>query len=498
MHRLSSNAWSPPSILRLRHLSPASNRRVLIIVLGCCTTIAFAIAPGKEEFPLALFSLVLFWVAQFISQESVSTPTLLLCPRNVAQFLFLLQLVIIPLVIVYSGFSNGSLEYLPSIEASNAGLLLSFGAFIAFKGGYGWKVSKLGRSSHATPKGIVPKPIYPRHSETLLILYLALGLLGYYFLFPSMTAYIYYVGNPTVFDQSVPGEATLQGAASTFLRPFLSYFVVLYWARWVDRSPIRGSLGMSIFLTMAAILFLILLNITYSFNRGSVVGPIAAIGAAFSARVRRIPYFILLLFGALIFLGSLLMGEYRANRPSYYATTAQELGETIDLSRWVQVYGSAPQFSGFLIESLGYGSDLKWGSTLVSSILSPVPILGKVFRESSGARLYNRLIYGSRPSADQVVPFGAEVFVNFHLVGVLAAFFALGICVAWLQARFEGAKNTFEAYFYFLISIWVSFLVIGSAAVTSQIFIYFFWPVVAYAVLRRFSKSSCRGGMLWS
>ena len=71
------------------------------------------------------------------------------------------------------------------------------------------------------------------------------------------------------------------------------------------------------------------------------------------------------------------------------------LADKVEISEMFQVYGGAPQFLGFFLETGKWGADPQWGKVLVSSALAPVPILGKSFRENSGTAIYNRLIYGT-------------------------------------------------------------------------------------------------------
>ena len=96
----------------------------------------------------------------------------------------------------------------------------------------------------------------------------------------------------------------------------------------------------------------------------------------------------------------------------------ESVAENLDLDQQIQAYGNGPQFLGFLLhnsEDLAPGL----GNTTVSAALSPIPILGESFRESSGAHIYNRWIYGSLVNdsfaGDQVVPFAGELWLDLRL-----------------------------------------------------------------------------------
>jgi len=162
----------------------------------------------------------------------------------------------------------------------------------------------------------------------------------------------------------------------------------------------------------------------------------------------------------------------------------QQVLDKVDLNHEIQVYTSAPQFLGYLLEGTAYAHHPHYGKTIVSSAIYPVPRLGRPFRNSSGVVIYNRLIYGDLGVTDQIVPFQGELFLDFAWGGVLAGYILLGLLVSRLQLAFERASSAFAAFATQYAAIWVAFLVIGSLAVVTQIAIYFFWPILAFAFLR--------------
>jgi hypothetical protein len=57
-----------------------------------------------------------------------------------------------------------------------------------------------------------------------------------------------------------------------------------------------------------------------------------------------------------------------------------------------------------------------------------------------------------------------------------------------LQSNFERSDTALGLYVTQYTSMWVSFLIIGSFEVVSQIFVYFFWPIyilIGWEALRR-------------
>ena len=466
-----------------RTISPRNNAYVFgCLTLWGCAVILYLTGPYRTQFPLAVFPVSLYFLGHLTFRRirfDLMTP---LSPGNVTQLIFFLQLVVIPLLIIDSGFAQGVLMYLPGPQAIDTATAIQAVAFLAFAVGF-----TMMQGRH--PTGPVERPAASARTVTraypvaMGVAFLVLGLFGFFQLFSSWSAYTSYLADPhagtMIFETN---DGTVQGAISTFFRPFLPFAFVFFWARWVDMKGTRKGVWRAVLFTVLVGGLTCLAYLSYSFNRGAIIAPLLGILAVFSRSVRRIPILLLITLGGVIFYGSLILGEYRSTAQG--AAEPELLAEKVKVVDWIQVYGSAPQYSGFLIQHMDFGRNLQWGRTILASLLHPVPILGKDFRQTSGVELYNRLIYGLLPSSDQVIPSAAEWFVNFHIPGVLAAFMLLGVTLAACNRAFLRAENSFLAYSIFLASVWLSFVVVGSIAVLSQIFVYFFWPVYAYVLWR--------------
>jgi len=136
--------------------------------------------------------------------------------------------------------------------------------------------------------------------------------------------------------------------------------------------------------------------------------------------------------------------------------------------------------SAYLIESLE--GEFFYGKTLLPSLVYPVPVLGKPFREISGPVIFNDLIYGDTNSLDQIIPLDGELFINFHLAGVVVGYVLLGCFLAWLQGKFLAAPNPLESYAWIMMALWTGFP--GSLSVASQIYVYSFWPIYVYFMVK--------------
>src|SRR5262249_53956541 len=140
------------------------------------------------------------------------------------------------------------------------------------------------------------------------------------------------------------------------------------------------------------------------------------------------------------------------------------------LNEFLQIYGEGPQCAGFLLEQTEQ-EPRHLGRSAFASLMYPLPVVGKPFRDASGVVLYNQLIYGEAGVVDQVTPAVGELFLNFHLPGVAAFFALLGFVVQRTERHFHAAPTAFRAVAAFYVGMWLSFPIAGALAVVSQIFI---------------------------
>jgi hypothetical protein len=399
---------------------------------------------------------------------------------------FLFQLVIDPLLICYVGPFLNTLPALPSDDAVNASMLVSVMAWIAFVGGseiaLRWEPAKLRFSRIPTPRRR-----WKFAPNKIALTFALIGVAGLGLAFHSPHALLDYFhragGHVGVENQTNSGLAQ---SLSVLLRPFLGFALIIPWCGWIDR---RGSDQRLIWRTLATMVLVLLASATYSYNRASAVAPLVAMASVYSLRVLRLRFWVLL-GGFVVALG--LLTAVRAYRNTDFTLSQAIAGagarhailEKVNIDREIQIYTSAPQYLGYMLERSGWGDDPHYGRTLVSSVLTPIPRLGRAFRATGGTAIYNHLIYGKRSTvADQVVPFQGELFLDFALPGVVAGFLCLAFGVRLLQSKFERSTSAFTAFAWQYGAIWLGFLVVGSLAVVSQIAIYFFWPIVVFGLL---------------
>ena len=455
--------------------------------------ITFLSAVMENRYPGALASALAFYLVQCFFPTCRPIPGKLLCPWNWALFVFFIQLVLLPFSLLLFVPLPGVLPFLPSDQAINLAMLTNVAAFLTFSATY----HVFARRARYRAQQSLP-PAHSRvASRSPSLAYICLnggiGIIGFFIAFGGLEKVAEYFSDPYGYLSRIAGVSDKLGlAAGLFLRPFLGVCVVMLWCRWLDRKGSQKARGTSGILTLVAILAVCLSNATFNYNRGSVVVPLVAMLAVTLSGPRRISRVTALCAGAAVLAVLLVAPFYGAYRSSKFtgheifrdSSVRSVLFDKVELTEMFQMYGGAPHFLGFFMEMGHWGAPPLWGKTLLCSALSPLPILGKPFREESGTAIYNRLIYGQLDVQDQIAPFQGEAFLDFHLTGVLAVFFVLGWIAFRLQTVFLNSMSYFEIFVWQYLSIWTFFLIFGSLSVVSQIFVYFCWPFYLYFIYK--------------
>lgn len=395
-----------------------------------------------------------------------------LSPGNWALFLFHVHLVAAPLLGMWFGFEPGVLPHLPPARFLNGAMLLSALAHLAFASG-----AQLGARP---PSNAAPVPWFSeRLHAALAAAFVLIGAAGLWSLFGGPAGYVRYVTEPETQAEIFATPSSMRLAAGNVLHHFLPFGLVLLWSMGVARRERRGWYAVPTLLLVAA-----LVVTTANYNRASIVGPVLAVAAAYSLTVRRLSGRAVALIGACLLLAGVAFGSYRNdNLYGPDAPRREQRTRWESLNEFLQIYGQGPQCAGFLLEQT-QREPRHLGRSVFASLMYPLPVLGKPFREASGVAVYNRLIYGVDGVVDQVTPAAGELFLNFHLPGVAVFFALLGFGVQRTEQRFRAAPTAFRAVAAFMVGMWLSFPIAGAVAVVSQIFIYSFWPLYAYYGLR--------------
>jgi hypothetical protein len=318
-------------------------------------------------------------------------------------------------------------------------------------------------------------------SPSVAAFFAVLGLAGFFIVFGSPGRVVeYFLQPPDTTQLPHDVEGNWSGLLGTVLRPFLAFALIAWWARSVDgaRNSWRPMLA-----GVAAAIGVTLANMTFSFNRAAFVFPVIALVAVYSARTRRISPWVAASAAMVLVPLLFALGNYRAKLLAPPTAPAGAEASLHEATSEIQAYAGGPPLAAIFLDEEKWGIHPRFGSTLIASVLSPVPILGKGFRDSNGSSLYNNALYGTSGFEDQIIPFSAELFVNFHALGVLAGFFALGQVLGRADAWFAAAGSSFGAFAIQYAGMWCATLAVWSLSVFIQIAIYFLCPIYLYCAV---------------
>jgi hypothetical protein len=319
-----------------------------------------------------------------------------------------------------------------------------------------------------------------RETLALMAAFAGIGAIGWLFFYGGIGGFIAYASTPD--EQRLRDEeaATIAGALGNLLRHFLGFSIVWTWSEWVQRRSRTENFKLIAIATAAVAGMLMLAN--FSYNRGNMVAPLLALTAAYSRHVRHISFAVAATAGSVLLFVAFVFGEYRSTSMQISELSISEVasfGDQQGVVDEIQIYGAGPQLTAFILEGVEADSNTQQSSTIISSILYPIPVIGKPFRETSGVIRFNHLIYGDADNFDQNIPYDAEFYMNFQAVGVILGYLLLGFLQSFVQNQFFFARQPIASYAWLTIGIWIVFP--ASLPVLSQICVYSFWPIYAYA-----------------
>jgi len=459
--------------------------------------VAFVFAPESCRFPAALLSAFIFAAVLTCfprCRPLIRTP---LCPWNWALLAFLLQLVLMPLLITVDKPREGVLPYLPSAFSVNVAMVFDTCAFVVVCLTYNFLRSFRRASSPGTlaPARVEPQ-MPPRESRKWLAAFLALGVIGILLSFGSLAGVLSYFNDPGQYREvALDSSSTWRGLAGILLKPFLGFALIVAWCGWNDSAAKTGSKSVRALVSLLTVAGAVLSFGLFNYNRGTVAVPLVAITAVTLAKGDKVAWRTLAAIGLALIVLSPFYGAYRSgNLRGEEWLSNSDLGddsfEDVPFSELAQIYAGAPQYLGYLLEQSRWGRDPHWGAVTISSILYPIPVVGKPFRPESGFGVFNRLIYGTDGIADQNAPFVGEAFLDGNIIGVLGGFTIFGWVLFHLQRGFERSCSSLDLYIWQYLAVWGCFVIFGSIEVPSEILAYYCLPIYAIWWSRRTSSRS--------
>jgi len=429
--------------------------------------------------PAIVLSAAMYFWCQILCPKCRFRTRPLVSPLNWFLCIFFTGMVLVPLAVALVGPSIVILPFKPSNTAINFAVLLNIVAYASFCCGVQvfHKDNPIALIDSSEMSALTWFP-----PAWLIVLYFILGVTGIALRFGSPGNLIDYFGNPQSYLLLLYTESgsptTLASAAASFLMVFCPVSMILLWCRWTYRQHRKKSFLSKAFPPLL-IVVAALSSALYSYSRAAFVIPMIAVAAVIAKRRTSLKSANLLGLGVLVACLVLLVSLYRSLY-SMEGAVIEHSTNSSDISDMIQDYGTAPQFLGFFLQGTHYAEDPKLGRVLLASVLSPVPILGKSFREESGGTIYGNLLGRD----DQPALGVAEFFLDFSVFGVIAGFLTVGALVATLQNCFDRANEPFEVYVLQFASVCFSYIVVSGIEEVSQHAIYLSWPIYCFLLYR--------------
>jgi hypothetical protein len=325
-----------------------------------------------------------------------------------------------------------------------------------------WSVRHLPNTIRSTVERV-----HQSHVSAGAWLLIVVGSVGLVLRFPTVLSIATFLaGDYEALQTSSAGGA--EGFVASILRPLLPLGIALLIA---DRKRKERNLVIPTLFLLASMFFALG---SYGLNRSTIIFPVIAFAAAYAGVIGfhlRLRASITLGFALVI--GFFAIGSLRG---SLYADrlgqTGEAKGTVAELVQTVLIYGQSPLQSAPTLAARINNSP--WGLTsLLQSLLSPIPGVSDALRAGSGTTIYNKLLYQNSVSKDQILPSWLEAFLSVGVAGPIMLGVAAASALWWLDRRRARASNLLGSYGPALAVVWLAQLSVNSVSGVGQGLIYF-------------------------
>ena len=407
----------------------------------------------RPQNELLLLLLPLAWGSVSGTIKCFRPDLTVITPKNFMLFVWFNKLVVIPLEILVVG-NMIPVEYHLNQDISTeiCITLVSFGAFVV-----GW--------SCFSQKQILRPVIVFSFLTTWASIYFLVALISLSLFYGSLENYLSGAIFTYITREIVEQNATSMGFLANIGQRFWAFGVLLMWYKWKTKK------GKVHWLRQLPWLLLCLAG-TLSSNRSNILYPLLTLMSVIYAGWKtRHPFWWALLFSALLLL--LLFFGYVRVQPSLDFEVLKILFDEY-LNRWEYIVQAHQLYVGSPYQITPLLSIQPSSFTLIASLLEPIPIVGKAFREQSGPYIYNLAYFQSLVSQDKVIPVVGELYYNggYLLVGLGSA--VIAVVYKWLDAAFKRnvPVNPPLAAAFFYVMLLFSATLLLSLSVLMQFLVY--------------------------
>lgn len=232
----------------------------------------------------------------------------------------------------------------------------------------------------------------------------------------------------------------------------------------------------------------LLIAVSLSVNRASIIYPALAFFTVYSLKNPRIKYWQVILAGLIALTGLFWFGQARERYilGDYVYQQRKHLSQMNNAVNNAQVYFNGPQFGGYALREL----EGRY-ATAPASFLESAPKIGERFRNTSGSYWYNFTIYRNTGIRDQVYPAQIEIYNNYGWVGIALVYALIGYVLAQLHRTFTRATNNpMLAYITAYLTLLLCAFLNLSLSVAGQFLLYSSLPLLGFWWWMHFRKYS--------
>jgi hypothetical protein len=427
---------------------------------------------------IALFVAIVFWAAFGFGVKATYQNSIILCllplsfivihclfnhfksdyavftPKNVMLFIWLNKLVVIPIELILIG------NKVPIFDIKNQTIYIEVAVMLcAFLGFWvGWLIA-LKRTHFTAPKHQMPLLYFS-------VLYLSIGSFSVVTIYGSFQEYFSGAWLTYITKEAIEkATGNTIGYLANVGQRFLPFGVMLAWVWWQQRFK-KSWITSSLFLIVCFLS-------TLSSNRSNMIYPMLAFMSVLlvSLKIKQKIIPLTVIFGVLFlafFFGFVrVQADINSNQVGQLFNSYSSDNDYVWYAH--QIYFGTPYQITPLLHTPSTNH-----SMLLASILDPVPIIGKHFREQSGSFLYNLTIYDSTISQDKTVPVAGELFYEGSYLLVIIVHVIIGWIYFKLDYVFKQniSQNLPVAFSIFYLALLFNATLLLSLSVLVQFLIY--------------------------
>lgn len=314
------------------------------------------------------------------------------------------------------------------------------------------------------------------------LILIVLGLIGLILRFPTIEAIDGFLQGRYEDLQTAAGGGVL-GFIAAVLRPLLPLGLVC-WMLARRRMDVTQC-----FVFCAVLITGYFALGSFGLNRATIIFPVMALFMGMTTWGFRIKASWFWIAGIGSMIGFFVLGNVRSNLYADRIGVAYQPVSTWEAAiQTLLIYGQSPLQSAPAVAAASAANPWSMAS-LLNSLLSPIPGVSDLLRESTGTAIYNRVLYQNMTTKDQILPSWLETHLSLGVVGPLVLALILAFVFRYFDAARTRSRSFLGAYACSMATIWAAQAGINSLSGVIQGLIYFALVPAVLSLLPAFRRN---------